>query len=264
MNAVVDWYREAFADPMFISFPVVTSLLSMAAFVVFATPLTLIAWRDPAALRRFRIQRRREMPQRLVGASIGRWLVNNAVLFALVVAAWPLFRQFGVHRGPLPPWWQIVGLVLLFIYFDDFAYYWMHRAMHRGWLFRHIHSVHHRIHTPWAITGHYMHPVEYVLTGTLMLVLPLALGVHLAVIWIWVVWRQWEAAEGHCGYDFRWSPSHLLPGNDGATFHDVHHAKVKGNYAGFLAWVDGVFGTYSRGYAQDRARRHTHATPTDA
>jgi hypothetical protein len=52
VNAVVDWYREAFADPMFISFPVMTSLLSMAAFVVFATPLTLIAWRDPAALHR--------------------------------------------------------------------------------------------------------------------------------------------------------------------------------------------------------------------
>jgi 4-alpha-methyl-delta7-sterol-4alpha-methyl oxidase len=93
----------------------------------------------------------------------------------------------------------------------------MHCTMRRGWLFPRVHSVHHRIHTPWAITGHYVHPVEYV-----------------------------------------------LPGNDGATFHDVHHAKVKGNYAGFLAWVDGVFGTYSRGYAQDRAQRHTHATPTDA
>ena len=67
--------------------------------------------------------------------------------------------------------------------------------------------------------------------------------------------RQWEAAEGHSGYDFPFGPTHLLPGSDGALHHDFHHAKVKGNYAGFLAWVDGLFGTYAKGYVEARAAR---------
>jgi sterol desaturase/sphingolipid hydroxylase (fatty acid hydroxylase superfamily) len=52
------------------------------------------------------------------------------------------------------------------------------------------------------------------------------------------------------------SPTHLLPFNDGATHHDVHHERVKGNYAGFLQLWDRVFGTFARGYGEELAARH--------
>jgi 4-alpha-methyl-delta7-sterol-4alpha-methyl oxidase len=106
--------------------------------------------------------------------------------------------------------------------------------------------VHHRIYTPWAITGHYMHPAEFVLTGSLMILGPLLLGSHLTTIFAWIVVRQWEAAEGHCGYALPWSPSRLIPGSEGAEHHDLHHARVRGNYAGFLPIWDKVFGTWAR------------------
>ena len=32
-----------------------------------------------------------------------------------------------------------------------------------------------------------------------------------------------------------------MPFGDGATHHDYHHAKVKGNYAGFFPWWDAAF-----------------------
>ena len=92
--------------------------------------------------------------------------------------------------------------------------------------------------TPWSITGHYMHPVEFVLTGTVMLIGPLLVGAHVVTLYVWIVFREWEAAEGHAGYDFPWSPTHLIPFSDGATHHDFHHAKVKGNYAGFFPWTN--------------------------
>ena len=47
-------------------------------------------------------------------------------------------------------------------------------------------------------------------------------------LWLWFAFRQWEAAEGHCGYEFPWTPTHLFPGNDGARHHDFHHARVRG------------------------------------
>jgi len=242
-------------DPLFVLFPLATFAVSTVAFLLFAGPLTWIAARAPASLERYRIQNRRVRAQEIVGPSLRSWAVNNGAMLAGVVVGWPVLRLFGVHAGPLPPWWVVGGQLLFFVYLDDFLYYWMHRAMHEPWLFKRIHGWHHRIITPWAITGHYMHPLEYTVTATVALVGPLAVGAHVATVWLWFAFRQWEAAEGHCGYDFPWTPTHFLPGNDGAIHHDVHHGRVRGNYAGFFAIWDGVFGTYARGYGDELAAR---------
>ena len=246
MSTIAAWYQE----PLFWWFPVGSIAVSIVAFMVYAAPLTWLAWADVAWARPFRIQSRPPREQQLVAASIGWWLVNNVCLAIATVAAWPLLRQTGVHMGPWPPWWVIAGQVLVFVYLDDFLYYWFHRGMHARWLYKRVHGWHHRIVTPWAVTGHYMHPLEYVLTGTIALVGPLLLGAHVVTLWIWFAVRQWEAAEGHCGYDFPWSPTHLFPGSDGARHHDVHHARVRGNYAGFFPIWDRVFGTFAKGYAE--------------
>ena len=36
----------------------------------------------------------------------------------------------------------------------------------------------------------------------------------------------------------------------------MHHLRVRGNYAGYLVWTDRVFGTLSKGYAEDLAALH--------
>lgn len=248
---------QLYDDPMFWLFPVGTMLVSMLTFMLFAAPLTLLAAKDPAWARPYKIQSRRPRAQDLVGPSIRTWIVNNLWTLVGAVLAWPLLRESGVHAGPLPPVWVIAAQVVLFIYLDDFLFYWMHRTLHVPWLFKRIHGWHHRILTPWAVTGHYMHPIEYALTGSVALIGPLLLSSHIVTVWVWITFRQWEAAEGHCGYDFPWTPTHFLPFNDGARHHDVHHARVRGNYAGFLTWTDRVFGTLSKGYADDLAARRT-------
>ena len=240
------------SDPLFRSFALGGQLVSIGAFLAFAAPLTVLAWRDPPALRRYRIQSRRPRAQTLLLPSLGRWLQNNAALSAVVLTLWPWIRPGRVHLGPLPALWVIVAQLFVFAALDDFLFYWMHRALHTKWLFRKVHGIHHRILTPWAVTGHFMHPIEFALTGALALLPATLLGVHVSVLWAWVVWRQWEATEGHSGYDFPYSPSHLFPGSDGARHHDAHHARVKGNYAGFFAYVDGLFGTFARGYVRGK------------
>jgi 4-alpha-methyl-delta7-sterol-4alpha-methyl oxidase len=243
------WF-EYYQDPRFAPTVFGTTAISMGAFACFAAPMTYVAWRDPEGLRRFRIQSRKPREQKLVRASIVRWLANNAILTALVVAAWPLLAHTRLRLDDAPSLALGAAQVIGLIYLDDLLYYGVHRAMHAPFLYRHVHSVHHKILTPWAVTGHYMHPVEFVVTGALALLPASLFGVHVHVLWAWVVWRQWEATEGHCGYDFPWSPSHLFPGSDGARHHDAHHARVKGNYSGFFAYLDGVFGTFARGYSR--------------
>jgi 4-alpha-methyl-delta7-sterol-4alpha-methyl oxidase len=246
VSALLDLYRE----PLFWAFPVGSLVVSTVSFLAFAGPLTLIAWLDPEWARPFRLQSRAPREQQLVARSIGWWLVNDALLGLATIASWPLLRLSGVHLGPLPPWWEMAGQFVFFVYLDDFLYYWFHRGMHGRWLYKRVHGWHHRIVTPWAVTGHYMHPIEYALTGTIALVGPLLVGAHVVTLWMWLAFRQWEAAEGHCGYDFPWSLTHGFPGSDGARHHDFHHARVRGNYAGFFPIWDRRFGTFAKGYAE--------------
>ena len=115
--------------------------------------------------------------------------------------------------------------------------------MHENkWLLKHLHSVHHRIRNTCGINGNYMNWLEYVLTAGLTLVGPILLGTHIYVVWIWVVIRQMEGADGHIGYDVPWNPAHLFPVYKGPVYHDFHHAKFKGNYAGFLPYLDEYLG----------------------
>jgi len=86
---LLDWYRE----PLFWSFPVGSLIASMVAFAIFATPLTWIAWADPAWARPYRLQSRAPREQQLVGPSIGWWLANNLCLAVATIASWPLLRS---------------------------------------------------------------------------------------------------------------------------------------------------------------------------
>src|SRR5690554_1210673 len=101
----------------------------------------------------------------------------------------------------------------------------MHRAMHKGWLLKHVHSVHHRIRNTSALDGNYFHWIEFVMTASLALVGLILLGVHGYVHWLWIIVRQLEAADGHCGYDIPWNPMHWLPVYKGPVYHDFHHAR---------------------------------------
>ncbi len=241
-------------DPLFWAFPVGASLVSMVAFLLFALPLTWVAWKQPAWAEPHRIQSRRAPVVKDTRRGLAQWLLNNAVLSVLVLASWPLIALTSVHLGPAPPLWVVLAQLVFFVFLDDFLFYWMHRTLHHPRLYKRIHAVHHRVVTPCAATGHYMHPVEYVLTASLMLLGPLLVGAHVGVLYAWVVIRQWEAAEGHCGYSFPWSPTNWLPAFDGPDHHDFHHKRFRGNFAGYLPWTDRVFGTEVAEYTAHRGR----------
>lgn len=252
-------WLDIYAEPMFWMFPVATTLIGTAAFLAFALPWTLLAWLDPPRLRKYKIQQKPFEVGRYFWPCLARIFVNTCILFLLLVASWPLLRLGGIHLGELPSWPVIVLQLLFFIVLDDFLYYWMHRLMHTRFLLRHVHSVHHRLRNPFALAGNYFNWAELAMTSTLVLVGPLLVGAHLYVVWAWVVFRQYEAADGHTGYHLPWDPGHLLPVYNGAVYHDFHHARYQGNYAGFLPYLDRFWGTYARGYADHAAVARTPA-----
>ncbi len=241
-----------YSDPWFWKFPATSLALSIAAFLAFALPWTFIAWADPQVLQKYRIQGKVLDARKWLLPSLGRIAVNSSLLFCLLAAGWPLLKLVPIHEGALPAWYVIIAQLLLFTFVDDFLYYWMHRAFHTKLLYKYVHSIHHRPVTPVAITGNYFHFLEFAATTGLMLLVPMAIGAHLHVVWIWIVFRQWQAADGHSGYDLPLNPGKIFWGlYKGPRYHDYHHKKFTGNYAGFMSYTDRFFGSYSEGYQRD-------------
>lgn len=262
---VFSYWQGFYTDPWFWQFPMATLAISMAAFLLVAIPLTIIAWQDPVALRKYKIQSKPFEMKKFLLPSISRIIINNIILASLLVLVWPLLKLTGVHNGALPVWYIIIAQLVFFVLLDDFLYYWMHRYMHENkWLLKHIHSVHHRIHNTCGINGNYMHWVEYSLTATLTLVGPMLIGAHIYVVYLWVILRQVEGADGHIGYDIPWNPAHLLPIYEGPVYHDFHHAKFKGNYAGFLPYLDKYLGkTHIPAYLHYLQQKKNGLTPIE-
>lgn len=59
----------------------------------------------------------------------------------------------------------------------------------------------------------------------------------------WWIARGYESNEGHCGYEFSWSPFRFVPFATGYGYHAYHHLTSVGNYSSFFSFWDTVFGT---------------------
>lgn len=132
----------------------------------------------------------------------------------------------------------------LFLLIEDFSFYWLHRALHTPFFYKHIHKLHHQYKHPnsWAVE--YAHPLEYAFVNALGLFLgPLLLRPHIRTFWLWNVVRLLEGIDGHCGYDFWFSPFRYFPFRPGANVHDYHHSHNVGNYGSFFVFWDRICGT---------------------
>lgn len=263
MTEIFNNWLALYSEPWFWQFPVTTLAISVIAFLSFSLPWTLLAWLDPKPLQRFKIQQKPFEVGKYFLPTLARIAINSSIMFLILLAIWPLLRFSTIQSTHLPSWPVIVLQLLFFVFLDDFIYYWMHRYMHENkWLLKHVHSVHHRIRNTCAINGNYFHWAEFVATASIALIPPMLVGAHIYVLWAWIIFRQLEASDGHCGYDIPWNPAHWLPLYEGPVYHDFHHKRFQGNYAGFLPYLDRYMGgTYIKEYLQYRAARKTGMLP---
>ncbi|WP_434391275.1 sterol desaturase family protein [Melittangium boletus] len=255
---VLNFWLDSYKDPMFLKFPIATLVLAFVGFLVFALPLTLLAYLDPEPLRKYKVQQKPFQVKKYFWPSIGRHCMNAAIMAVVICFLWPFLRLISNGRivdGAMPAWYIIVAQILFFIYFDDFILFWIHRALHSGWLKRNVHSVHHRITRACAIDNAYFHWIEYLMIGGVGTVAPLITGTHIYVLYGWILFRQFQGADGHCGYVFPWNPAHLIPLYEGGDYHDFHHSSYNGNYAGYLNYLDRFTQTYSGAYLRWKESR---------
>ncbi|XP_051126361.1 very-long-chain aldehyde decarbonylase GL1-9-like [Andrographis paniculata] len=137
----------------------------------------------------------------------------------------------------------IIGMFVM-----DTWQYFVHRYMHQNkFLYKHIHSQHHRLVVPYAVGALYNHPLEGLLLDTFGGALSfLVSGMTARTSVYFFCFAVVKTIDDHCGL---WLPGnifHLIFQNNTA-YHDVHHQLqgTKFNYSQpfFPIW-DKILGTY--------------------
>ena len=111
-----------------------------------------------------------------------------------------------------------------------------------------MHKIHHKYNPTLFCAAAFAHPLELTFGN----ILPSGVGVillgkrmHMTTVIGWFMARGYESNEGHCGYEFSWSPFRFVPFATGYGYHAYHHLTSVGNYSSFFSIWDTIFGTNS-------------------
>ncbi|KAI5781173.1 fatty acid hydroxylase superfamily-domain-containing protein [Geopyxis carbonaria] len=128
--------------------------------------------------------------------------------------------RFGTFPNILEIFVDVISSIIL----CEFMFYWSHRILHQPFFYRHIHKVHHAFKAPIALAARYAHPLEYLLTFYIPIMLPpVFLRAHVVSMWIFAGMVGFESCAVHSGYRV----GRL------AERHDQHHEGAKGGYGTF-------------------------------
>ena len=174
-------------------------------------------------------------------------LIGFNVLTLAGLSSICLFGLFGFFDSSLSfnattIFWQVAIMFLI----DDLWFYCLHRWMHSNKkVLKKVHSIHHRSHSPVALDYIYTHPIEW-LSGSLGLFLGLLVVAFIQPPSIWAFWiyqiiRNLHELDVHSGFKSILSP--WIPFWGEGEHHDLHHKKLRGNYATTFTHWDRIFGT---------------------
>ena len=140
-----------------------------------------------------------------------------------------------------PVWF--IALFIVIILFRDVHFYLVHRLLHTRFLFKHVHSLHHRNFNiaPWS--GLSMHPIEHLgyFSGLLIHFIIPSHPVH---IFFHAAHLSLIPISGHTGFE-----GPLFKGKlpIGSYFHYLHHRYVNCNFGSDIVPLDRWFGKYYDG-----------------
>ncbi|KAL3845867.1 hypothetical protein ACJIZ3_003270 [Penstemon smallii] len=142
---------------------------------------------------------------------------------------------------------QVVQFIIAMFVMDTWQYF-VHRYMHQNkFLYKHIHSQHHRLIIPYAIGALYNHPLEGLLLDTFGGALSFLIsGMTARTAVFFFCFAVIKTVDDHCGL---WLPGNIfhLFFHNNTAYHDIHHQLqgTKFNYSQpfFPIW-DIMLGTY--------------------
>lgn len=152
-------------------------------------------------------------------------LLQQLVQATVALSLFSMTSKVGLTGKSLQPSFLVqIFQVLIAMFVMDTWQYFVHRYMHQNkFLYRHIHSQHHRLVVPYAIGALYNHPLEGLLLDTLGGAISyLVSGMTAQTAVFFFTFAVIKTVDDHCGL---WLPGnifHILFQNNTA-YHDIHH-----------------------------------------
>lgn len=169
--------------------------------------------------------RRDENQKNLVTVNqVIRGVLFQQVLQAAAASFLLLLDPASQGNKPLPSMLTCVYQFLMGMFIMDTYQYFMHRLMHQNkFLYRTLHSWHHRLLVPYACGALYNHPVEGLIMDTIGGGLSFILsGMHPKVAVFFWCFATMKTVDDHCGLALASNPFQLFFANN-ASYHDIHH-----------------------------------------
>jgi sterol desaturase/sphingolipid hydroxylase (fatty acid hydroxylase superfamily) len=179
------------------------------------------------------------------------WSLASAAIYGVPagIVAWG-WQQLGWTRiytnFAAYPLWYLPLSVLLYLFAHDTWFYWTHRWMHRPWLFRRAHAVHHASRPPTAWTAMSFHPWEAVTGAVVIPALVFLIPIHVAMLGLVLGVMTLMGITNHMGWEL--FPARLVHSRLGgwlitASHHQRHHENYQCNYGLYFRVWDRLCGT---------------------
>jgi sterol desaturase/sphingolipid hydroxylase (fatty acid hydroxylase superfamily) len=180
-------------------------------------------------------------------------LLNQFVLLPAFFLGFLMIKdvEYRMDYESLPSSFEVIWQTVFSMLIEDFCFYWAHRFLHWDKIYPYIHKTHHRYVNSVSISSEYAHPFEFLFVNVLISSSGSAIlgsRMHMVTYIMWIFLRVAETTDGHCGYEFSWSPYRLLPMSASSEYHNYHHLVFKGNYASFFTYMDRLCGTVGGKY----------------
>lgn len=205
-------------------------------------------------LAHFRIQPRRKTKTKVIfkeiGFSLSTFVVIGTINWFLDTVI--LGDRYGLFYDNYYSTISDYGLiyfvlsVFLMLILDDTYFYWAHRLVHHPKLYYRVHKVHHYSVDPSPFATYSFHPLEAAILFFGYRLVPSIIPVHGLAVNTWLLLTLLNSIVIHLGYEIypRWfTKSWLTNWKTPSTHHNMHHEKVKGNYALIFTWWDKLMKT---------------------
>ena len=194
-------------------------------------------------------------------AASSRFSISSSIIFALVDLAVTILSLRGVMHlqvfAPTPAPAAFIAETFVLLVIHDAYFYWTHRFMHWGPMFRLTHATHHLsiAPTPFAVYG--SHPLEAFIQYGFVPAVALVMPVSLMPLFVVGIVMTVTNALGHLGIEL--FPRSFMRYPLGryvitATHHDLHHSTVHYNFGLYTNVWDRLLGTLHPHYEQEFER----------
>lgn len=241
LSLLWDWARNAMPDESIfftVSISLAHSLTFWGAVFFYACIVPHLPGSD-----KWKITHGKPASSALILTSYKHCFFNHLVINPFM--AYLLYGRAPISMSDaLPSTFTIVWHLAACIILEDFAFYWVHRALHHRLVYGLVHKRHHEYKANVGIAAEHFHPVEDLFNLVPFLLGPILFKVHLSTFLLWMVIRMSEIVNSHSGYSLPFSPWEMcLSVQGGAERHEYHHSANIGCYGSFTKLWDKLGGT---------------------